>query len=77
MSKYFFENKLTFKGFGLYVIGLSSSDKYLKFNLERDRILNWYDNNILSLLIDLFEKAYDDLDKLVYEKNIFGLIDDN
>lgn len=76
LSKYFFEDKLTFKGFGRYVIGLSSSDKYLKFNLERDRILDWYDN-ILSLLIDSFEKAYNDLDKLFYEKNIFGLVDKN
>lgn len=74
LKKYFHENKLTFDGFGHYVQGLSFGN-YLKFEKDKFRITNWY-NKIMFALMKSFEDAYDDLDKLAYGKNIFGLNND-
>lgn len=71
LKKYFYEYKLTFDGFGHYIQGLSYGN-YLKFEKDKFRITDWY-NKIMFSLMKSFENAYDDLDKLAYSKNIFGL----
>lgn len=71
LKKYFDNDKLTFDGFGHYVQGLSFSD-CLKFEKDKFGITDWY-NKIMFALMKSFENAYDDLDKLTYGKNIFGL----
>lgn len=75
LKKYFYDGKLTFDGFGHYVQGLSFS-KYLKFEKDKFRITDWY-NKIMFALMKSFENAYDNLDKLAYDGNIFGLTDNN
>ena len=75
IKKYFNDNKLTFDGFGHYIQGLGFGN-YLQFEKDKFRITEWY-NNVMFALIKSFENSYDDLDKLAYGKNIFGLdVDD-
>ena len=55
LKKYFYENKLTFDGFGHYIQGLSYGN-YLKFEKDKFRITDWY-NKIMFALMKSSENA--------------------
>lgn len=73
MKKYIDNGKLTFDGLAEYLIGLGYGDFLAKVS-DKFKVRDWF-KNILYDLMKSFENAYDDLDKLAYGKNIFGLND--
>lgn len=54
-------------------MGLGFGD-FLAKESDKFKVRDWF-KNILYDLMKSFENAYDDLDKLAYGKNIFGLND--
>lgn len=73
IKKYIEDGKLTFDGLAEYLMGLGFGDFLAKVS-DKFKVRDWF-KNILYDLMKSFENAYDDLDKLAYGKNIFGLND--
>ena len=70
ITKYYNNDKLTFKGLNHYIIGLSNGD-YLNSASEIFRIKEWY-SNLSGSFISGLNSAYNDLSKIPFEDKIFG-----
>jgi hypothetical protein len=70
ISKFYNNDKLSFRGLSHYIIGLSNGD-YLSSQEEKFRIKDWYTNLFDSFMSGLYS-AYDDLSKIPFEDKIFG-----
>ena len=73
LNKFYFGNKLTFRGFTHYINGLAYGN-FLLNSIDKFNIIEWFNNTLYSL-IKSFENAYDNLEKLSCENKIFGLTD--